>query len=227
MPGERTARRISHDVDDHWPFTTNRRALGCLPFSIERSLTAYRATEIPNQRYFVDNNQIGQAAGTVCLKANVIWPWGLAALVIGAHIAGDRTLRDVGPHRGDNGACRTAGFLLGALAIVLPTVLSYASLNRHAPSAGAAASGMAGNRQPDDGFDRWTGDDDLLRDDGDHCAVAVRPFLPRLSGLGPCDDLPACGGLGDRFSVLQSALIAAICVRGAEVSIKTTIALMR
>ena len=29
---------------------------------------------------------------------------------------------------------------LGALAIILPTVLSYASLNRHAPSAGAAAS---------------------------------------------------------------------------------------
>jgi amino acid transporter len=45
----------------------------------------------------------------------------------------------VGTNRGDSGTRRTAGFF-AALIITLPTVLSYASLSRHAPSAGAAAS---------------------------------------------------------------------------------------
>ena len=41
---------------------------------------------------------------------------------------------------------------LGALAIILPTVLSYASLNRHAPSAGAAASWLWATVNPTTGL---------------------------------------------------------------------------
>jgi amino acid transporter len=87
------------------------------------------------------------------LKAGVIGPWGLAALVF-----------------------------LAALIITLPTVLSYASLSRHAPSAGAAAAWL------------WT---------------TVNPTTGLVAGV-----------------VLQSTLIAWVCLRGAEASIKTTIRLM-
>ena len=45
----------------------------------------------------------------------------------------------MGTNRGDSGPRCAAGFL-AALIITLPTVLSYASLSRHAPSAGAAAA---------------------------------------------------------------------------------------
>ena len=73
------------------------------------------------------------------LKANVIGPWGLAALVIGVTSPAIGLFAMWGPIEATAGPVVPLVFL-GALAIILPTVLSYASLNRHAPSAGAAVS---------------------------------------------------------------------------------------
>jgi amino acid transporter len=99
----------------------------------------------------VNNNQIGQAAGAVRLKANVIGPWGLAALVIGVTSPAIGLFAMWGPIEATAGPVVPLVFL-GALAIILPTVLSYASLNRHAPSAGAAASWLWATVNPTTGL---------------------------------------------------------------------------
>ncbi len=99
----------------------------------------------------MDNNQIGQVAGTVCLKANVIGPWGLAALVIGVTSPAIGLFAMWGPIDATAGPVVPLVFL-GALAIILPPVLSEASLNRHAPSAGAAASWLWATVNPTTGL---------------------------------------------------------------------------
>src|SRR5271163_2996314 len=73
------------------------------------------------------------------LKPNVIGPWGLTALVIGITSPAIGLYAMWGPIEAATGPVAPLVFL-AALAITLPTVLSYASLNRHAPSAGAAAA---------------------------------------------------------------------------------------
>jgi amino acid transporter len=73
------------------------------------------------------------------LQANVIGPWGLAALVIGVTSPAIGLYATWGPIEATAGPVAPLVFL-AALAITLPTVLSYASLSRHAPSAGAAAA---------------------------------------------------------------------------------------
>jgi amino acid transporter len=83
----------------------------------------------------MNSHHTGHAAR---LKANVIGPWGLAALVIGVTSSAIGLFAMWGPIEATAGPVVPLVFL-GALAIILPTVLSYASLNRHAPSAGAAA----------------------------------------------------------------------------------------
>src|SRR5580692_2312543 len=84
-------------------------------------------------------NHINEAPVAPRLKAGVIGPWGLAALVIGVTSPAIGLFAMWGPIEATAGPVVPLVFL-GALAIILPTVLSYASLNRHAPSAGAAAS---------------------------------------------------------------------------------------
>ena len=73
------------------------------------------------------------------LKGNVIGPWGLAALVIGVTSPAIGLFATWGPIEATAGPVAPLVFL-AALIITLPTVLSYASLNRHAPSAGAVAT---------------------------------------------------------------------------------------
>jgi amino acid transporter len=87
----------------------------------------------------------------VRLKANVIGPWGLTALVIGVTSPAIGLFAMRGPIEATTGPFVPLVFL-GALAIILPTVLSYASLNRHAPSAGAAASWLWATVNPSTGF---------------------------------------------------------------------------
>jgi amino acid transporter len=110
------------------------------------------------------------------------------------------------------------------LIITLPTVLSYASLSRYAPSAGAAAAWLWTTVNPTTGlvaglvmivyFVMTAISVPLL------FALFFRDFVEwahvGISGM----PLLATG------LVLQSALIAWICLRGAEASIKTTIRLM-
>jgi len=87
----------------------------------------------------------------VRLKANVIGPWGLAALVIGVRSPAIGLFAMWGPIEATAGPVVPLVFF-GALAIILPTVLSYASLNRHAPSAGAAASWLWATVNPTTGL---------------------------------------------------------------------------
>jgi amino acid transporter len=113
---------------------------------------------------------------------------------------------------------------LAALAIVLPTVLSYASLNRHAPSAGATATWLWIAVSPAAGVIAGL----VMATYFVMTAITVpllfslffRDFLDRAHIPVPGMVALAAG------VVLHSAVIAAICVRGAEVSVKTTIRLM-
>ena len=82
-------------------------------------------------------NQIDEAAPR--LKAGIIGPWGLAALAIGVTSPAIGLCATWGPIEATAGPVAPLVFF-AALIITLPTVLSYASLTRNAPSAGAAAS---------------------------------------------------------------------------------------
>src|ERR1700751_3628001 len=84
-------------------------------------------------------NHINEAEVAPRLKAGVIGPWGLAALVIGVTSPAIGLYATWGPIEATAGPVAPLVFL-AALIITLPTVLSYASLSRHAPSAGAAAA---------------------------------------------------------------------------------------
>lgn len=171
----------------------------------------------------MDNNQTGQAAGTVRLKADVIGPWGLAALVIGVTSPAIGLFAMWGPIEATAGPVVPLVFL-GALAIILPTVLSYASLNRHAPSAGAAASWLWATVNPATGFIAG-----LVMTTYFVMSAITVPLLFALFFRDFLDwahvTIPGMAALATGL-VLQSALIAAICVRGTAVSIRTTIALM-
>jgi amino acid transporter len=165
----------------------------------------------------------GQNPGAARLQANVIGPWGLGALVIGVTSPAIGLFAMWGPIEATAGPVVPLVFL-GALAIILPTVLSYASLNRHAPSAGAAASWLRETVNPTMGLIAGL--------------VMLTYFLmtaitvPLLFALFFRDFLdwahvaiPGMAALAIGL-VLQSGLIAAISVRGAAVSIRTTILLM-
>ena len=157
------------------------------------------------------------------LKADVIGPWGLAALVIGVTSPAIGLYATWGPIEATAGPVAPLVFL-AALAITLPTVLSYASLSRHAPSAGATAAWLWTTVNPTTGliaglvmvtyFVMTAISVPLLfglffRDFVDWMHVTISGMAAWLTGL-----------------VLQSGAIAWICLRGAEASVKTTIRLM-
>jgi amino acid transporter len=157
------------------------------------------------------------------LKAGVIGPWGLAALVIGVTSPAIGLYATWGPIEAAAGPIAPLVFL-AALIITLPTVVSYASLSRHAPSAGAAAAWLWASVNPTTG---------LLAG-----LVMIVYFLmtaisvPLLFALFFRDLLewahvriPGMAALAGGL-LLQSVLIAWVCMRGAEASIKTTIRLM-
>jgi amino acid transporter len=166
-------------------------------------------------------NHIDEAAPR--LKAGVIGPWGLAALVIGVTSPAIGLYATWGPIEATAGPVAPLVFL-AALIITLPTVLSYASLSRHAPSAGAAASWLWTTVNPTTGLVAGL--------------VMICYFLmtaisvPLLFALFFRDllewahvKIPGMSVLATGL-VLQSAVIAWVCLRGAEASVKTTIRLM-
>src|SRR5579859_99241 len=157
------------------------------------------------------------------LKGDVVGPLGLAALVIGVMSPAIGLYACWGPIEAAAGPIAPLVFL-AALAITLPTVLSYAALNRHAPSAGAAAAWLWTTVNPTTG---------LLAG-----LVTISYFTmgalttPLMFGLF-LRDLMAWAGtpLPDMTAVaigivLQSAIVAWISVRGVEASARTTIKLM-
>jgi amino acid transporter len=157
------------------------------------------------------------------LKRDVIGPWGLAALVIGITSPAIGLYATWGPIEAAAGPVAPLVFLV-ALAIILPTALSYASLNRHAPSAGAAATWLWSTVNPTIGFIAGL----VMMTYFVISAITV----PLLFGLFfrdllnwahiPVPDMAALAvGL-----LLQSGLVAWVCIRGAKASINTTIRLM-
>lgn len=169
------------------------------------------------------SDNIGDAEGPQRLKQGAIGPWGLAALVIGVTSPAIGLFATWGPIEAAAGPIAPLVFL-AALAIILPTVVSYAALNRHAPSAGTVATWL------------WTTVGPL----GGLLAglVTITYFtmaaitVPLLFGLFFADLLARLGAplagipavlLG---LVLQSGLVAWISLKGAKASVGTAIWLM-
>src|SRR5882757_5203662 len=73
------------------------------------------------------------------LKPNTIGPWGLAALAIGITSPAMGLYALWGPMQSAAGPI-TPLIFLAAMLMIMPTAISYALLNREAPSAAAAAS---------------------------------------------------------------------------------------
>ena len=157
------------------------------------------------------------------LKPDVIGPVGLAALVIGITSPAIGLYAFWGPIEAATGPIAPLVFL-AALLILLPTALSYASLNRHAPSAGASASWLWTTVNPTVGLIAGLVMMTYFIMAAITCPLMFglffRDLLVRLHIAIP--DLAALMlGL-----MLHSAVVGWICLRGAAASIKTTIRLM-
>jgi len=157
------------------------------------------------------------------LQPDAIGPLGLLALVIGITSPAIGLYALWGPMEAAAGPVAPLVFL-AALVINLPTVLSYASLSRHAPSAGAAASWLWTTVGPTTGLVAGL----VMATYFIMGAVTV----PLMFGLFFRDlldwahiPLPAMAALAIGL-LLHSAITAWICLRGAEASIRTTIGLM-
>jgi amino acid transporter len=157
------------------------------------------------------------------LKSGAIGPLGLAAIVVGVTSPAIGLYALWGPIESAAGPVAPLVYL-AVLAITLPTALSYASLNRHAPSAGAAAAWLWTTVGPTVG---------LLAG-----LVMTTYFImgaitvPLLFGLFFRDLLawarlpvPDIGAVATGV-ILHAALVGWVCLKGVEVSVKTTIRLM-
>jgi len=162
-------------------------------------------------------------AATPRLKADVIGPWGLTALVIGITSPAIGLYAMWGPIEAATGPVAPLVFL-AAMAITLPTVLSYASLNRHAPSAGAAAAWLWTTLSPTTGLIAG-----LVMMTYFVMAAITVPLMFGLFFRDLMDWLHApIQGMASLVIglLVESAIVAAICLRGAEISIKTTMRLL-
>src|SRR5579871_1467178 len=157
------------------------------------------------------------------LKPNTIGPWGLAALAIGITSPAMGLYALWGPMQTAAGPI-TPVIFLAALALILPTAVSYALLNREAPSAAAASAWLWAAAGPVAGFHAG-----LLMTTYFFMAAAAQPLLFALFFRDLLEQLhlrwpvPVTLTLG---VLVSSAPIAWACLRGAESSIKTTVRLM-
>jgi len=157
------------------------------------------------------------------LKGGPLGPWGLAALVVGVTSPAIGLFATWGPIETEAGPIAPLVFL-AALLIILPTVLSYASLNQDAPSAAAGSAWLWRAAGPFAG---------LLGG-----AVTVSYFVmaattvPILFGLFFAELL---GRLGVSLSpgaavavglLVHSLVVGWISLRGIRSSIRTTLTLM-
>ena len=169
------------------------------------------------------DQSLGEAATASRLKPDVIGPWGLVALVVGITSPAIGLYAMWGPIEAATGPIAPLVFL-AALVIILPTALSYASLNRYAPSAGAVAAWLWITVNPTVGLIAGL----VLTAYLTMAAITV----PLMFGLFFRDlmdwayaPIPGMASLVLGL-LLQSAAVLWICLRGAEASIKTTMRLM-
>jgi putrescine importer len=157
------------------------------------------------------------------LKANTIGPWGLAALAIGITSPAMGLYGLWGPMQVAAGPI-TPLIFLASLLMVLPTAISYALLNREAPSAGAAATWAWTAVNPVAGFQAG-----LLMATYFVMAAIAQPlmfalfFQDLLSWMHVALPTSVTLTLGILVSTVP---IAWVCMRGAEASVKSTVRLM-
>jgi amino acid transporter len=157
------------------------------------------------------------------LKPDTIGPWGLAALAIGMTSPAMGMYAIWGPMQVAAGPVTPLIFLATTL-MTLPTAISYALLNREAPSAAAATAWVWAGIHPLAGYLAGF----LMTTYFFMAAIAVPPmfglFLHDLLALLHLDlsqNLTLILGV-----FISTAPIAWVCLRGAEVSIKSTVRLM-
>lgn len=157
------------------------------------------------------------------LKGDTIGPWGLAALAIGITSPAMGLYALWGPMQVAAGPI-TPLIFLAAMIMTLPTAISYALLNREAPSAGAASSWLWIAVAPLAGFQAG-----MLMTTYFFMAAVAQPLMFALF----FQDLLKWSGfvLPQSATLLLGVLVSTaplawICLRGAEASIKSTVRLM-
>jgi amino acid transporter len=164
-----------------------------------------------------------ESTGAQRLKPNTIGPWGLAALAIGITSPAMGVYALWGPMQVAAGPITPLIFLASML-LTLPTALSYAQLNKRAPTAAAAASWLWIAVGPSAGF--LAG---LLMTTYFLMAAIAQPLMFALFFRDFLEQfqlsLPTAATL--ILGVLVSTLpVAWVCLRGAESSIRSTVLLM-
>lgn len=163
------------------------------------------------------------AVNTRRLKENVIGPLGLAALAIGITSPAMGLYALWAPIQSAAGPISPLIFL-AALVVMLPTAISYATLNRHAPSAGAASAWLWQAVSPTAGF--FAGLVMLTY------FLMVCVSMPVLFALFFRDFLDWMGAsIADVEALvagilIETLIVSWICLRGAAASVRTTIILM-
>ena len=157
------------------------------------------------------------------LRPGTIGPWGLAALAIGITSPAMGLYALWGPMQVAAGPI-TPLIFLASMVMILPTAVSYALLNREAPSAGAACTWLWTAVHPLIGFQAG-----LLMATYFLMAAIAQPLMFALFFHDLLDWLHVALPESTTLIVgvlVSSALIAWVCLRGAEASIKSTIWLM-
>jgi len=157
------------------------------------------------------------------LKADTIGPWGLAALAVGITSPAIGLYSLWGPMQVAAGPITPLIFLT-AMLLTLPTAISYALLNREAPSAGAASTWLWSAVSPLAGFQVG-----LLMTTYFFMAAVAQPPMFALFFRDLLEWLHV--SLPPMLTLTLGILIASIpvawvCLRGAEASIKSTVRLM-
>lgn len=157
------------------------------------------------------------------LKGDTIGPWGLAALAIGITSPAMGLYALWGPMQVAAGPI-TPLIFLAAMVVTLPTAISYALLNQHAPSAGAASNWLWISVSPLAGL--LAG---LFMTTYFFMAAVAQPlmfalfFQDLLKWLNIDLRESAAVPIG---TVIATAPLVWICLGGAETSIKSTVRLM-
>jgi putrescine importer len=157
------------------------------------------------------------------LKPGTIGPWGLAALAIGITSPAMGLYALWAPMQVAAGPITPLVFL-AAMLMTLPTAISYALLNREAPSAAAASAWLWRAVHPLAGFQAG-----LLMSTYFFMAAAAQPLIFALFFRDLLDVLSLTvpeGTLLILGVLVSSAPVAWVCLRGAEASIKSTVILM-
>jgi len=163
------------------------------------------------------------ASGVVRLKGGAISPFGLTALAIGLTSPALGLYALWGPMQATAGPISPLIFL-AAMAVTLPTAISYAVLNGYAPSAGAASTWVWVAVGPAAGYQAG-----LLMTTYFVMSVIASPLLFAVffTDLLRSLDLPISGLEGLYIGIAAATIPTALaCRRGAKSSTSTTVALM-